>query len=266
MLLKTGEKKHLKKFIDKYLFDIYNNHYRRVLSQLDMKDEKLSKIMDEIRNFLKYFDVTEQCLDDISEVIIELIGNVCEHTDSECLVDIDVTTPYYKKDEKGLFYGINLTVLNFSEMLFCEQIKKRILSPTKEMKERYQKVKEAYGFHSKYFGKEYQEEDFFNIAAFQHKISGNEEKCITGGTGLTKLIYSLENRSDTHNCYLISGKRALFFNHELLEYNENNWIGFNQEKDFLFHLPEKGVVVPDKIYMPGVAYNLNFAMKERANI
>lgn len=265
LLLKTGEKEHIQKFVAKYNFDIFNNHYRRVISQEDMEDEKLCKIMDEIRCFLNFFSVMETCLDDITEVIIELIGNVSEHTDSDCLVDIDVTTPYYKKNEdgleSGLFYGINLTVIDFSHNLFNEQIKERILYKNVSDSERYQKVQKAYEFHQKSFGDAYREEDFFNITAFQHKISGNKSKHITGGTGLTKLICSLEKQSDTHNCYLISGDRALWFFHELLEYNDENWIGFNQEKDFLTHLPEANAVGDDSIFMPGTAYNLNFVMK-----
>lgn len=262
LLLKTKDKKHIQKFISQYKFDIYGKHYRRVLVPEEMQDEKLSKIMDEIRNFLKFFDVTEQCLDEITEVIIELIGNVSEHTDSECLIDIDITSKYKKKDENGLFRGINLAVLNFSEQLLSDQIRHRILS-SNELTERYKQVAMAYQFHSRYFDDNYCEEDFYNIAAFQHKISGSTQKHFAGGTGLTKLICSLEKRSDTHNCYVITGNRALYFQHELLEYNENSWIGFNEEKDFLNHLPAQGVITTDRIYMPGVAYNLNFAMKER---
>ena len=264
LLLKTKEKKPLKKnlqkFISKYKFDIYGKHYRRVLGYEEMQDEKLCRIMDEVRSFLKFSSVSEQCLDEITEVIIELIGNVSEHTVSECLIDIDVTSEYEKKEDVGLFRGINLSVLNFSDQLLSEQIKHRILS-SDNLIGRYGQVKSAYQFHSQYFNDDYYEEDFYNIAAFQHKISGNIKKQITGGTGLTKLICSLEKRSDTHNCYVITGNRALFFRHELLEYNDDNWLGFNKEKDFLNHLPDQGVVGIDHIYMPGVAYNLNFAMK-----
>ena len=263
LLLTTKEKSHIKKFISKYFFDIYKNHYRRILSIEDMKNEKLSKIMDEINYFLNFYKIVEQCLDEITEVIIELIGNVSEHTNSSCIIDIDVTTPYTKTNETGIFYGINLNILNFSEDLFGDLIKRRILDCSTENNERYTSVKKAYDFHKIHFSNSYREEDFFNIAAFQHKISGNILKTSTGGTGLTKLICSLEKRSDSHNCYLITGNRTLWFLHELLEYNDDNWIGFNHEKDFISHIPENKIVCDDTIYMPGTAYNLNFVMKGR---
>ncbi|MEI3281658.1 MAG: hypothetical protein V8R61_02550 [Enterocloster sp.] len=111
------------------------------------------------------------------------------------------------------------------------------------MSGRYKDVWNAYKFHQGYFNSEYTEDDFFNIAAFQHKISGSIRKEVTGGTGLTKLIYSLEKRSDAHNCYMSSGKRLLWFQREFLEYNDDNWIGFNLNKDFLTHIPERKVVI-----------------------
>ena len=109
----------------------------------------------------------------------------------------------------------------------------------------------------------YKEEDFFNIASFQHKISGSIKKNTTGGTGLTKLVSSLEKQSDAHKCYLITGNRALWFFHQYLEYNQDGWIGFNTENDFLNKTPAYTVIGPNSIYLPGTAYNLNFVMKRR---
>lgn len=263
LLLTTNEKRHREKFINKYKFDIYNDHYRRLISSEDMKNEKLSKIMDEIGYFLSYHEIDDQYLDDICEVIIELIGNVSEHTNADCLIDIDIAASYNKRDEPGSFYGINLNIVNFSECLFNELIKNRILHDDISGFKRYQIVRDAYHYHENHFCNNYTENDFFNIAAFQHRISGNVSKTSTGGTGLTKLICSLEKSSDSHNCYLISGDRALWFFHELLEYNDDNWIGFNQENDFLSHLPELKCVGDNTIFMPGTAFNLNFAMKRR---
>lgn len=262
LLLKTGEKEHVKKFIEKYKFEIFKKHYRRLLSQDDMRAERLSIIMSEITFILGAFSVSEKYVEEISEVIIELIGNVSEHTDASCLVDIDITADTYtKRGTDGRFFGINLVVLNFSHSLFNESIKRRILLEEMKPESRYQQVKDAYEFHNCNFDKEYMEDDFFNIAAFQHRISGNNKKEITGGTGLTKLIHSLEKRSDAHQCYLISGNRGLWFVTDLLEYNKDYWIGFNKEKNFLSQLPEKRIFAPGSIFMPGTAYNLNFVMK-----
>lgn len=83
---------------------------------------------------------------------------------------------------------------------------------------------------------------------------------------MTKPIKSLEERSDTYRCYVISGNRAVNFYKEMLEYNENKWIGFNKEKDYISTIPgnnSKGqeVITNSLIFMPGTAYNLNFVMR-----
>lgn len=57
--------------------------------------------MSDIDSFLKMFSVAKQYRDAITEVIIELAGNALEHTDTDCLIDLDVTTPYNKKKQRG---------------------------------------------------------------------------------------------------------------------------------------------------------------------
>lgn len=34
--------------------------------------------------------------EEIAEVVVELVGNAGEHSDSDCLVDLDVTKKYHK--------------------------------------------------------------------------------------------------------------------------------------------------------------------------
>lgn len=243
----------------KFYDDIYQTHFRKVLAY-NNGDDTLSKTMGDITCYLGYCGIEQSCADDISEVVSELIGNAWEHANTSCLVDIDVTSLYGKEGSTENYAGINIAVVNFSEALFGNALKHRILQ-NKQLDHRYKKVAEAYIYHKKFFDDEYTEADFFNIASFQHKISGSVKKSITGGTGLTKLIGSLEKRSDAHNCYMISGTRALWFNHEFLEYNDG-WIGFNEQNDFFGSPPSKKVIGASAIYMPGTAFNLNFVMKQ----
>ena len=89
---------------------------------------------------------------------------------------------------------------------------------------------------------------------------------LTGGTGLTKLILSLAERSDAYRCYVVSGNRAINFYKELLEYDNERWIGFNKEKDYVSNIPGKNnngeeVVSETLMFMPGTGYNLNFVME-----
>ena len=75
----------------------------------------------------------------------------------------------------------------------------------------------------------------------------------------------MEERSDTHNCYMVSGERAIFFRQELLNYNEDKWIGFNECNDYFNNRPSNSVLGLGHIYMPGTAYNLNFAMRKEGS-
>lgn len=127
--------------------------------------------------------------------------------------------------------------------------------------DRYKKVIDGYNNHLQYFDADYTMEDFCNIATFQKKISGRKEKFQTGGVGLPELIKSLEDRSDTYRCYMISGRRCINFYNDLLEYDKDGFIGFNETNDFLTSRPKQDVVTECLINMPGTAYNLNFVMK-----
>lgn len=264
LLLRSGEKDNIMKYMIKFHDDIYKNHYRKILKKTKNKIE-LSRKMDEISYFLKYSGVSDECIEELSEVIVELIGNAWEHASSECLVDLDVTNSYFNPDENqdNQYLGINIAVVNFSEELLGDAIKRKISNPELELTDRYNLVRETYERHKNFFDSIYQEKDFFNISSFQHKISGRENKASTGGTGLTKLIASLEKRSDAHKCYLITGDRALWFFHQYLEYDMNGWIGFNEANDFLKEPPSCIVTGSNSIFMPGTAYNLNFIMKRR---
>lgn len=261
-ILSTGKKGSFEKFQLKFKNEIYGRHYRRIILAQEWNDKYLnSKIMEQIDWFLKNLYVDKEYRAAMAEVVSELVGNVHDHTNGDCLVDIDVTTEYEKENAEGKYYGLNLVVLNFSNNLFGDEIKKKINKADKQT-ERFEYVKSAYINHQKLFNEHYYEEDdFYNISAFQHKISGRENYT-NGGTGLTKLIYSLEERSDTHNCYMISGERAIFFRQELLNYNKEKWIGFNKSNDYYNEKPDDAVLGKSYIYMPGTAYNLNFAIRK----
>lgn len=265
LLLGTKDKDDIEKFKKKFETDFYGNHYRRILSGSEKSNSNfLCRLMTDVEYFLKSYEVEETCRDEISEVIVELVGNAVEHTRSDCLLDIDITKEYLKKDTQEKCYGINIVVLSYSEQLLGEALKVKLLSD-RELGERYSYVMQAYSNHQGCFNTEYREEDFFNIASFQHKISGSNEKISSGGTGLTKLIYSLERRSEDHECYAISGTRVVNFKRELLEYDTNSWIGFNKERNFLNNIPDKDVISFCPVYIPGTAYNLNFVMRKEKN-
>ncbi len=262
-LLSSAKSDCFVKFTDNFMGEIYGRHYRKIVKVEDWNDKYLNcKIMEQVDWFLKNLHVDKENRDALSEVVSELAGNVHDHVNGDCLIDIDVTLEYEKEDDIGEYYGVNLVVLNFSSKLFGEGIREK-LNNGHILNERFKIVKEAYKNHQRLFsGENYVEEDFFNITAFQHKISGREKDFTNGGTGLTKLISSLQERSETHNCYMISGKRAIFFRQELLHYDEEKWIGFNDNNNYFDEKPSDTVLGGSYIFFPGTAYNLNFVMRK----
>lgn len=257
-------KKKRMKFIDKFEFDIYGTHFRKIIKGDNKENTNyLGTTMNDIKLFLKNFKIDETCCDEISKTVIELIGNAVEHTKSDCLIDIDVADNYMKKGcENENFYGINIVVINFSKQLLGDALKNKINKIDLSKQERYKYVVEAYAKHKEHFNSNYSEEDFYNIASFQYKISGDVRKIVTGGKGLTELINSLETRSDMHACYMLSGTRVIFFIHDCLQFNDEKWIGFNEKKDFLNQIPDMNCIGSSKVFIPGTSFNLNFVMRK----
>ncbi|MBS6519072.1 MAG: hypothetical protein KH359_00010 [Clostridiales bacterium] len=277
LLLSGTNKKSVKKYLEKFNMDLYRQHYRRVI-KCDKKEETnyLGRLYEEIDSFLKPFDVDDDARDSVANVVSELAGNACEHGKSDCLIDIDVAPNYTKivddVSDGESYYGINIVVVNLSKVLLGDGVRENILGNEEKINDtRYSKVMEAYHNHSKMFTENYTVEDFCNITTFQHKISGREQEnyngdSTTGGTGLTKLILSLEEMSDAYGCYVVSGNRVIYFYKDMLEYDDDRWIGFNSEKNYISEIPGKNsdgknVISEALMHMPGTGYNLNFVMK-----
>ena len=267
LLINSSKKESQGKFTKKFMFDTYKRHYRRVVSS-DKGDSYLSVLLDEVSTFLKSTEITEESQIQISEVVSELIGNACEHASTDCLLDIDVTDSHGKKIDgivqEGKYVGVNIAIINFSDKLFSSDLRMK-MSEHDIPKERYEKLKVVHENHQKKIDSEkYTEEDFWNIACLQDKISGRLEylsKHQPGGTGSIILVKSLQEKADNDNCYLLSGGRVIFFIKDLLSYDSHGWLSFNSENDFMNYIPDEGVIDNCPIKFPGTAYNLNFIMK-----
>ena len=262
LFLNELQDKNYNNFNIKFNRDFGLKHFRKIIEY--NKTSCLNQISTDILLFLQHLRLESSTIDILCEAIIEIIGNAVEHGNSDCLFDIDVTDADYQKcneNEDHLYYGINVIVLNFSDKAFFHKLKKK-LSNSNNLNDRHQKVNEAKIFHSQHFNNEYTEEDFYTIAAFQHKISGSIQKKSTGGVGLTQLIKSLEEKSSGHICYMLSQNRALYFMKELLQYDSDNYIGFNVENDFFNYIPDCSIFKVSTTYFPGTAYNLNFAIRK----
>ena len=258
------------KFEKCFNYEIYKNHYRLYLNYEETKDKKrLSILYTDLIIFLKPFDIDERSAEEVAEVVIELVGNACEHAHSDCLFDLDIAQNYSKKNKEGKlsgsYYAINISIVNFSDKLFYHDIKEKIkiLSNQNDLSDRYKTLLQSYQNHKKFFNDQYIEDYFYLIAAFQNKISGRIDNNITGGTGLKKLIQSLQRKSDTSMCYMQTGDITFYFVDKYLDYNADNWIGFNSKNDFINEPPSIHIFRKSKIFIPGTAYNLTFVYERK---
>lgn len=245
-------------FLKYFRKDIGINHYRCIISERAAEDSTLSIIMGDIRNVLAHRFIDNEYCDMLAEVLVELIGNATEHNAACCLVDTDITIQVYnKKNADGKYVGVNTSIVSLTDVVFEEGLKTKLESE-KLYNDRYTKVREAYRNHAKLFNEEYSPNDFYRIAAFQDRVSGRQDDSTTGGTGLTRLLKSLEELSDADDCYMVSGQRSLRFHKSLLDYDDDGWIGFNNEQDFMNRPPDTNIFRNSPFFFPGTGYNLTF--------
>lgn len=256
------------RFIKRFYKDIDLKHLRRIIKFEECSDSLLSELGRDIFYFFKHqIKIISSINKDLTEVIVELIGNALEHGRSDCLIDIDVTGDDYYKYEQSMktnienhYFGINVVILDFSGNKIYDELKNRF-NNQEDIINRYKTVTIAQKYHLDNLNDYYHENDFYTLVAFQDRISGVTEKGKVGGRGLSRLIKSLEEQSDSHDCYVLSGNRCLNFKKEHMQYDSNGFIGFNSQNDFFGDIPEIGTFVDCPTYFPGTAYNLTFVVK-----
>lgn len=268
LLYETGSYSE-KKFLNSYKFDIHSiikdhiYHYRRLLSLDEVDDTTYSKIDSDIYYSLPDF-ISEDKKESISKLIDELVENSIVHGKSDCIFDIDITSKHYSKiEDNNDYFGINITVMNISDVLFFEKIKNKVMNMKfdNHVEKRYKYVYDAYLNQQKNFDEDYNENNFWSLANLQDRISGREYQR-SGGKGLTTLVNALQTSSDTDNydCYILSGDIVLRLEKEYLKYSSEKWLGFNKENNFN-QLPDKKIFSKSLMSMHGTAYNISFYMK-----
>ena len=247
------------KYIKDYENDciIYGNHFRKRCSKNDDKNN-LSITMDEISSFFKNLLLEEDYSDELSEVIIEIIGNAVEHSGSTCISNINVLKR--KNGDKV----IDIAIVDYSKVFLGTGIEQYIECSDKDAyNERNKIVLEAYDMHKEHFSEEYKLCDFSLISAFQKNVSSRKFSSATGGTGLTTLIKALINKSIANYCYVSSGETILFFKKDFLELTEDGLIGFNEKNDYMQEIPNSDILQRNKYNKYINAYNLQFIFKEK---
>lgn len=243
-------------FLNQFGNRIKRNSFRRIIEPNE--NEAVSALMTDIKSYLKFFYIDKDDASKIAGIVSELADNACEHAKSQCLVDIDVSEQTYYKhgDDSNLYYSVNLCVLNFSDIFLGDTIKEKVENKQYRNSLRYEKLKEAFEIHKSFFDNDYNEKKFFMLTAFQNRITGRVNEIETGGKGLSQLIRELEDKAEVHNCYVMSGNDVIIFRPEFLEYDDDGWIGFNKNNDFLNERPDKSVLKFSDTFLNGTAYNL----------
>lgn len=271
LILDDFKKEKQQKYIEKFKMDYYHFHFRRLITIEENADKSIaSQVMQDSDSFFKMFMIPKDYRDQLTEVIVELIDNALEHTETDCLVDIDVA-PNYKKilKDNGAnrelstddFYGVNIVVVNFSRDIVGRKMQKKFFEGNISSK-RYKEVLTAKENHAKQWTSDYGESEFFLIASFQRGISSRNDSDVTGGTGLTKLLQLIQKKSDAYNCYMHSEKKKLIFQHDYLNFTKESWIGFNIPNDFIHNIPDEECLQKSGFNIPGTAYNLDFVLSE----
>ena len=250
-------------------------HYRGILLST-ASDSEVSAKASEISDYFQENGIEIETALYLSKTLSEVIGNAIEHGASDCLIDIDITDPKYHKsnnEDNYDYYGINVAVVSFSEIPFYQKLKNKMndeeFKKTKKFL-RYKYISDALSHHSKHFGIEfdgyldvstkYNENDFYTFASFQDRISGSFDKERSGGTGLTRLIQAIEEKSESSYCYQLCRRRLIILQKDILQ-DKDNIIGFNQSGDFVNDIPDHKVFGCCSTDIPGTVYSLNFVIR-----
>lgn len=216
----------------------------------------------ECSTFLSNANVSKKAIDAVADVIGELAPNAIEHGKTNCMIDV-----CYERSSSpdGKDYtSISLAVYDFSEKLLWSDLYYKIFVNSEEIIKKRQRidiVRKAWDEHRKWFSKEYSEEDFYNLMAFQ-KISGRAGDRYDGGLGISTLVEKVRKYSEEDECYALSGNGAMHLQKELTIPDSEGFIAFNLEQQFVYKIPDKDGVWKTRFYMPGVAYNMIFYFEE----
>lgn len=259
-----GEDGHIdkKKFISLYEKGTYIDRktYRRLLSRDLLNDYSTPSIINsDVASILKTCCDDEEWVDEVAEVTSELVDNVGFHTDSDCLIDINIEDQALKSSdviEKPLLL-VNIAIINFSKERLFDKIKLNLDEKNyKDDDKLYSRIYKAYETHKEFFNKDYTDEDFCLVTAFQKKVTTRSLKSGSSGTGLTKLIQNIIDKTYLDYSYVLSGNPVLFFKSECLSMSDEGFIGFNRQNDYFNARPAEDVIYKSSLNIPGSIYNL----------
>lgn len=253
-----------KLFIEIYekKMSIANDYFRRYITRnsFDESIELPSVVITEISTFLKTAFDDEIWIDDVCDVMSELLDNIYSHTNSDCLIDIDICDANDSND--NLYKVLNIAVINFSENKIYDRIKNKILEREySESDYLYRNIYKAYDYHKNQFSNKYNEDDFFQITAFQKGVTTRENHSGNSGKGLTTLIKKIVDKTHESYSYVLSGNNILCFEQEYLDINTDGFIGFNKDNNYISDTPAENIILKSDLYIPGTIFHLSLFRK-----
>lgn len=242
---------------------IQDNLYRKYIkrSAFKISDNYPSEVWSEIATALLLYLPDVEWNNQVAETISELVDNVQSHTDSDCLIKLKILDVIGDNDEK--FFNITVTIMNYCEKRLFDSIKQNF-EESKYNKDitPYKEVYAARDNHKKYFDDLYNEDCFYMVSAFQNHVTSRSTTEAHSGTGLTDMIKHITDKTVDDYSYVLSGYNLIFFKNKYLQFTDENFIGFNDTRDFLNNRPDKSIIDKSMLYIPGTVYHLSLIKKE----
>ncbi|MDM7539078.1 hypothetical protein, partial [Leuconostoc mesenteroides] len=130
-----------------------------------------------------------------------------------------------------------------------------------DLKHVFDHVNKAYSNHSRYFNDKYDKESFGILAAMQYNVTGRFGNQNDGGTGIPKMIMSLQKSAYLDGCYIISGHKGFELMENYLGEDSDGYIGMNSNT-YIDQIPEEKTLLRLSTEFPGTAYHLSFVFEK----
>lgn len=255
-LLKSYDGKWLNRsYMESFHKTIYSmNHFRKILDRNSANGNYLCSISDDIKYLIKNNKVNKDLVFDSCESMTEMIENVLEHSDGDCLIDVKVAENTLGK----IFLCLNvisLTNIYVGSMIMSLLENKK----NSNMFSGQKLVEQAYKNHSSKFDEKYDLSAFCFVSSFQLSVSTRNDTKYTGGTGFTTLLKNINSKSfnKDYDSYILSGDNTIYFRSEFLNVDENGLAGFNESNDYLHTIPNEQIVKKEEIKFPGTIFCVN---------
>ncbi|MFL2069032.1 MAG: hypothetical protein ACTHUB_07915 [Leuconostoc mesenteroides] len=224
-----------------------------------------SKLNQELYTYLGNYTLlnSEQSFD-LAETITELVENAIEHTKTDCYLTIySPSNDILSKKNSKRYHALDVSLFNVSDKHMGDDVMKKINNDdiAGDLKHVFDHVNKAYSNHSRYFNDKYDKESFGILAAMQYNVTGRFGNQNDGGTGIPKMIMSLQKSAYLDGCYIISGHKGFELMENYLGEDSDGYIGMNSNT-YIDQIPEEKTLLRLSTEFPGTAYHLSFVFEK----